>query len=482
MSPSDAAVRKELTTTLQDPLRRASGAVGRPREVPARQGPRPVRDRRAHRALARVPARTRSTSCRAAGAGRLVEMNPALDVMRLEVGRREGAAVARLRGEEPRRRCRRVTFSDARSRIRAGLAALAESDPAEALQLLLASFGKPLTVAGGQGPLRGRRARGALDGVLDRGAQEPPGPRLGQLEVGGRELERERRRRRGNGPSGVREGRARGADRPRPQAREALEGSGTVLRRRARARTRARSPCRGPALAWELSQAAQRLVPGRAGGVSGRGAARVVATSGASSARSTTRRRARRPSSRCARAAPDWAEIFIDQIAREEDARVLTTLFDALGDRAADLSRKILRSPRSAPRAFVWLCERLHEEGKTDTPGLFFALTDALRMDEFSGLRSRLKEFFEPGGFGVALVRAAGVRGGGAGDAPRPRPRRGPRGAPPRDRARGPADEVPRAAGAGARVPLRDRRGHRGAAPGGRAPEAGRAAGQRRRR
>ena len=86
---------------------------------------------------------------------------------------------------------------------------------------------------------------------------------------------------------------------------------------------------------------------------------------------------------------------------------MLTTLFEALGDRAADLSRKILRSPRSAPRAFVWLCERMHADGKTDAPGLFFALTDALRMDEFSRLRSRMKEFFEPGGFGVALVRSA---------------------------------------------------------------------------
>ena len=49
----------------------------------------------------------------------------------------------------------------------------------------------------------------------------------------------------------------------------------------------------------------------------------------------------------------------------------------------------------------------MHAEGRTDAPGLFFALTDALRMDEFSGLRTRMKEFFEPGGFGVALVRTA---------------------------------------------------------------------------
>jgi hypothetical protein len=29
-------------------------------------------------------------------------------------------------------------------------------------------------------------------------------------------------------------------------------------------------------------------------------------------------------------------------------------------------------------------------------------------MDEFSGLRARMKELFEPGGLAVALVRTAG--------------------------------------------------------------------------
>ena len=102
---------------------------------------------------------------------------------------------------------------------------------------------------------------------------------------------------------------------------------------------------------------------------------------------------------------------------------MLTTLFDALGDRAADLSRKILRSPRSAPRAFVWLCERMHADGKAEPPALFLALTDALRMDEFSGLRARMKEFFEPGGFGGRARAVGRLGGGGARDAPRPRPR-----------------------------------------------------------
>ena len=161
-----------------------------------------------------------------------------------------------------------------------------------------------------------------------------------------------------------------------------------------------------PALAWELSQAAARLAPDEPEAFPAEtllacaDLRRVVGEIRDQGAREKALQAVRR-------SRPDWAEVFIEQIGREDDARVLTTLFEALADRAADLSRKILRSPRSAPRAFVWLCERMHAEGRADAPGLFFALTDALRMDEFSGLRLRMKEFFEPGGFGVALVRTA---------------------------------------------------------------------------
>ena len=56
----------------------------------------------------------------------------------------------------------------------------------------------------------------------------------------------------------------------------------------------------------------------------------------------------------------------------------------------------------------------MHAEGRAEPATLFLALTDALRMDEFSGLRTRMKEFFEPGGFAVALVRAASSGAGSA--------------------------------------------------------------------
>src|SRR5262249_15144070 len=80
------------------------------------------------------------------GAGRLSEMNPALDVMRLEVA---GAKVplSLVSAEKnltrlPADHCLRKKVEDP-----SALAALAEKDPSETVRWLLASFGKPLTVA-----------------------------------------------------------------------------------------------------------------------------------------------------------------------------------------------------------------------------------------------------------------------------------------------------------------------------------------------
>jgi transcription elongation GreA/GreB family factor len=66
-----------------------------------------------------------------------------------------------------------------------------------------------------------------------------------------------------------------------------------------------------------------------------------------------------------------------------------------------------MRSPRIAPRAFVWLSERMEKEGALDvsTSSLFHSLLDALRQDEFAPIRARVKAFFEPGGLAVSLVR-----------------------------------------------------------------------------
>ena len=114
-----------------------------------------------------------------------------------------------------------------------------------------------------------------------------------------------------------------------------------------------------PALAWELSQAAARLAPDLPEAFP---ADQLLAAPDLRRAPSEIRdHQARENALEAIRASRgDWADIYIEQISREEDARVLASLFDALGDRATELRRRILRSPRSAPRAFVWLLERMH--------------------------------------------------------------------------------------------------------------------------
>ena len=403
MSPTDASVRKDLTAALrarhaghpalsaviaQFPLERAAD----PSEVAGRIA----------RWLRFQPNEIYFMPGR--GPGRLVDMNPALDVMRLEVG---GARMplSLVSAEKnfvplPEGHFLRRKVEDAK-----GLAALAESEPSEALRLLLTSFGRSLTVQEVKDHFAGivseerwttfwaaaRKNRQVLVSGSAKSARVTWSDSADAAE------------------ESVREAFAKAAPAARVDlARKHAKRSKELARffGQSLAGDALKVAAGQPALAWELSQAAARLAPDEPEAfpaealLASADLRRVVGEIRDQGAREKALQAVRQ-------SRPDWAEIFIEQIGREDDARVLTTLFEALGDRAADLSRKILRSPRSAPRAFVWLCDRMHAEGKTDAPGLFFALTDALRMDEFSGLRLRMKEFFEPGGFGVALVRTA---------------------------------------------------------------------------
>jgi transcription elongation GreA/GreB family factor len=72
------------------------------------------------------------------------------------------------------------------------------------------------------------------------------------------------------------------------------------------------------------------------------------------------------------------------------------------------LAERIIASPRSAPRAFLWLAEKRAE---LPHPGLFgpqilFALVEALRQPEFAPHRARVKALFDRGGLALDLVAA----------------------------------------------------------------------------
>lgn len=403
MSPTDTAVRKDLTATLKARFAGHPALAAVIAQFPLEKAadPSEVAGRIA-RWLRFQPNEIYFMPGR--GPGRLAEMNPALDVMRLEVG---GVRVplSLVSAEKnlvplPAGHFLRRKVEDPK-----GLTELADKEPSEALRLLLASFGRTLTLQEVKDHFAGivpeerwtpfwsgaRKNRQVLVSGSAKSATVSWSESADAAEESIRKV------------FAKAEPNAR-MDLARKHAKRSKEL--TVYFGQTLAEDAHRVAANRPALAWELSQAAVRLAPDEpeafpaAALLASTDLRRVVGEIRDQGSRERALQAVRQNRA-------DWAELFIEQISKEDDARVLTMLFDALGDRAADLSRKILRSPRSAPRAFVWLCEKMHADGKTDAPGLFFALTDAMRMDEFSGLRSRMKEFFEPGGFGVALVRAA---------------------------------------------------------------------------
>ena len=405
MSPKDPEVRKELAASIKSRFgtHPAFPAVVAKFSIESAPDPSEVAGRIA-RWLRFTPGGIYFMPGR--GAGRLVEMKPALDVMRLEVGR---ARSCRSRWSRPRKRsssCRRPTFSAARSRIRRPSPRSPRAIRPRRVRQLLASFGGRSTV---------QEVRDHLAGLVPEerwSAFWSAARKHKQLLVSG-------------SAKSAAVVWSESADAAEDSVRQAFEKAAPAakidLARKHAKRSKPlaafmaeslaaearRAGGGAPALAWELSQAASRLAPDAPEAFP---AAELLAVDrpaeGAS--REIRDHQAREKALEAVRASrPDWAEIFIEQISREEDARVLGVLFSALGDRAADLTRKILRSPRTAPRAFVWLLERMHAEGRADSTALFVALTDALRMDEFSSLRARMKELFEPGGLAVALVRLA---------------------------------------------------------------------------
>ena len=338
------------------------------------------------------------------GAGRLVEMNPALDVMRIEVA---GAKVplSLVSAEKnlilmPPGHFLRRKVEDAKA-----LAAESEADPAQAVHRLLESFGKALTVQDVRDHFVGlvpeerwpafwtsaRKHRQLLV------AGSAKSSKVSWSESADAAEQTVRSQFEAGDPARRMELARKHAKRSKDLARWMAGELAADARRLESSR---------PALAWDLSQSAARLAPGAPEAVSPESfAASPDVRRAVSEIRDQQARQNALQAVRAHRA--DWADAFVEQIGREEDARVLAFLFDALGDRGTDLQRRILRSPRSAPRAFVWICERMHAEGRAEPPGLFLTITDALRMDEMSGMRARLKEFFEPGGFAVALVRGA---------------------------------------------------------------------------
>ena len=407
MSPTDGEIRKELAAALH--ARYASHPVFS--SVFAQHPLEPAAD------PAAVAGKIRRWLCFAPGGifflpgrgpGRIVEMNPSLDVIRLDFsGTRLPFSL--VSAEKSLLPLQAGHFLREKIEHPEKLATVAEQDPAGAVRSLLESFGRPMSVGEVKEHFAGL-VEEARWGSFWAGARKHP-----QLLVSGAgksatvswsssadAADDEVRRSFSQAtPAQKIEIARKNSKRGKELGRFFGEGLAASAREAAGS---------SPALAWELSQAAARWLPGEPESFPAERlleSADLVGLLG--QIRDQTARQTALEAIRERRS--DWPDLYAEQLLREEDARVLAMLFEKLEEipgRREELSRRILRSPRQAPRAFLWLCERLLAEGAPTPPQLFFALLDALRQEEFSSLRARVKELFDPGSLAVSLARAAG--------------------------------------------------------------------------
>jgi transcription elongation GreA/GreB family factor len=338
------------------------------------------------------------------GPGRIVEMNPALDVIRLDFAGTK-LPFSLVSAEKTLTPLPESHFLREKLERPDEIRELTEREPAEAVRRLLASFDRPIALPELKEHFAGIVPESKWTGFWA-GAR-----RHKQLLVSGtgKSASVSWSETANAADESIRAAFAKAAPaqkidlarkhgkRSKELAREFAQGLAEEARRAAP---------RSAALAWELSQAASRLAPEEpeafpvADLLASGNVLALLEQIGDQTARTRALDaiRSRRD---------DWIDIFSEQFLREEDQRVLASIFEELPEeKRADLSRRILRSPRSAPRAFVWLCEGMGSEESLPA-GLFVSLLDALRHDEFSSVRTRIKEFFDPGGLAVTLARSA---------------------------------------------------------------------------
>ena len=239
-------------------------------------------------------------------------------------------------------------------------------------------------------------------------------------------------------------------DRDRPQAREALEGSGALLRASASPTTRACGRERaGPGLG-ALAGGGQARAR-RAGGVSGGGAPRRPDPLGSSPRSTTTPAREKALSRPCARPRR-LARPLRRADLQEDDARVLSMLFAALG-RFRRGGALAAHPPLAAPGAArLPLALRPPPGGGQARPPATSSSRSSTRCGRRSFRATRAPEGALRPGRPRGLDRPRrGLGGRGARHLAALDRAGGPRGAPPRDRPRSAPDAVP-----GLRAPARE--------------------------
>jgi transcription elongation GreA/GreB family factor len=411
MSPTDAAARGDLEAALRGRFGEhpSFGAVLAQNSIATAADPSDAA-RRVARWLKFLPGDVYYFAGR--GPGRIVEMNPALDVIRLEVG---GAKVplSLVSAEKNLEPLPGGHFLRQKVEDPASLAEVAAKEPADTVHRLLESFRRPLTVAEVREHFSGivpderwssfwtsaRRHPQLLVGGASKSAIVSWSASAGEAD------ETVRREFAAADPHHKLELARKHAKRSRELARFFADALASEARDAAAQEN--------TGLAWELSQAAGRLAPEIPEAFPPESLLSSPELSAVlSRMRDHTAREKALEAIRSRR--EDWETIFLARFLEEEDSRVLSAIYEAMGERPErrdELVRRVMRSPRLGPRAFVWLCERMEKDADAASIAapsvLFHALLDAVRQDEFASVRARVKAFFEPGGLAVALVQRA---------------------------------------------------------------------------
>jgi transcription elongation GreA/GreB family factor len=408
MSPTDAEIRKELEAALRTRFAAHPSLAAVLAHFPVQGAADPMETAgKIARWLRFSPGEIYFMPGR--GAGRIAELNPALDVIRVEFADAK-LPLSLVNAEKnltllPREHLLRRKLEEPEA-----TRALVESDPAETVRLLLESFGRPMTVNEVKENLAGLVEESRWGSFWASARKHPQLVASGSGKSAmvawsasaGEAQESVHREFEEAAPPQKIEIARKHAKRSKDLARffgQSLSGEARAAAERGQT-----------ALAWELSQAAAKLQPAEpeafpaADLLASRDLPAVIGQIHDYAAREKALEAARGSLS-------DWPDLFADRIYREDDARVLTMLFSGLAEfpeRVEEISRRILRSPRQAPRAFLWLADRFRDEGKAAPGHLFLAILDALRQEEFSSYRARLKELFDPGGLAISIVQAAG--------------------------------------------------------------------------
>jgi transcription elongation GreA/GreB family factor len=344
------------------------------------------------------------------GVGRVVEVNLALETLRIDFEKRSGVtlgfrAAAKMLRPLPSGHPLRRKLEDPE-----GLARMRDEEPSELLRVILEDAGRPLTAGEIREALAGIVSEAQWSAWWARARKHPQVVTMGSGRQSYRweasaagALDAVRRSFERADPRRALEIFRRNLDRDDALAADLAATLGAQA---------LRAKADDPGLAWEIFFALERAgrLPAELAGLVDELLAPAADVARLFSGiedrllreRALTMARERRQ---------DWTELYQDRFLREEDPRVLSLIADGLAsvdrilrDRLMD---DIVAQPRRAPAAFAWLAERAADDAdlRSRSPlRLLQQILLALGAEELAGQRIRLRELVESGGTLPRLV------------------------------------------------------------------------------